>query len=98
MCHEYFFYEWAIFLILITQLWQLKRSWGLHQPHCQPLFSNKLGVNFEFEFCNSVEDKANGVMSWITYSLALHVYLRRSQILLPFSRLQVMYSVFSIVL
>ena len=34
----------------------------------------------------------------ITYSVVLGVYLRISQILLTFNRLQVMYSVFSIVL
>ena len=83
MCHE-----WAIFLILIIQLWQLQ---------CQPLFSNNLGVNFEFEICNNIEDKFNRGMSCVTYYVALHVYIRRSQILLTFNRLQVMYSVFSTV-
>ena len=38
-------------------------------------------------------------MSYITYSVVLRVYLRwRSQILLTFDRLQVMYNVISIVL
>ena len=83
---------------MITQLWQLKRSWSPLQPHCQPLFSNKSGVNFDFEFCNNIEDEFNGGMSCITYSVALHVYLRRSRVLLTFNRLQVIYSVFSIVL
>ena len=38
-------------------------------------------------------------MSYITYSVVLHVHLRwRSQISLAFNRLQAMYSVFSVVL
>ena len=38
-------------------------------------------------------------MSYITYSVILHVHLRwRSQISLEFNRLQAMYSVFSVVL
>ena len=37
-------------------------------------------------------------MPCVTYSVALHVYLRRSQILLTFNILQVMYSIFYIVL
>ena len=79
-------------------LWQLKRSWIPHQPHRQLLFSNELGINFEFEFCNNIEDKFNGCMPCITYSSVLHVYLRRSQILLIFNRLQVMHNVFPLVL
>ena len=98
MCDEYFFYQWAIFLILITQLWQLKGTWRPHQLHCQPLFSNYADVNYEFEFCNNIEDKFNGGMSCITHYVALHVYLRISQILLTFNRIEVMHSVFSIVL
>ena len=79
-------------------LWQLKRSWSPHQTHCQPLFSNESGVNFEFEFCNNIEDRFNRVMSYITDYVVLHVYLRRSRILLTFNKLQVMFSIFSIVL
>ena len=79
-------------------LWQLKRSWSFYQPNRQPLFSNESGVNFEFEFCNNIEDKFNWGMSCITYSVVLHVYLRISQILFTFNRLQVMHSVFSIAL
>ena len=98
MCHEYFSlltgnisnYDWPV-------SWQLKRNWSPHQPQHQPIFSNELGVNFEFEFCNNIEDRFNGGMSCITYSVVLHVYLRRSQILLTFNRLQVIYSVFSII-
>ena len=71
--------------------WQLKRSWIPHQPHHQLLFSNELG-------CNNIEDKFNGCMPCITYSAVFHVYLRRSQILLIFNRLQVMHNVFSLVL
>ena len=37
-------------------LWQLKRSWSHYQLHCQPFFSNEQGVNFKFEFCNSIEE------------------------------------------
>ena len=78
---------------------QLKHSWSPHQPHCQPFFSNELGVNFEFEFCNNIWEKFNGVMSYITYSVVLHVHVRwRSQISLAFNRLQAMYSVLSVVL
>ena len=82
------------FLIVATpQLWQFKRSQNPHQPDYQPFFSNNLGVNFEFEFCNNIEDKFNGGMSRITYYVALHVYLKGSQMLLTFNRLQLMYSV-----
>ena len=78
--------------------WQPKRRWSPHQHQRQPLFSIESGVNFEFEFCNKIEDKCNGGMSCITYSVILHVYLIRPQILLTFNCLQVMYSVFSIVI
>ena len=80
-----------MFIILITQLWQP------HQPQYQTLFSNNLGVNFEFEFCSNIEHKFNGGMSCVTYHVAIHVYLWRSRMLLTCTRLQVMYSVFSIV-
>ena len=56
-------------------LWQLKRSWRPHQPHRQPLFSNESGVNFEFEFCNNIEDKFNGGMPCITHFAVFHVLI-----------------------
>ena len=79
-------------------LWQLKCSWSSHQHYRQPLFSNESGVDFEFQLCNNIEDKFYEVILCITYSVVLHVYLRRSQILLTFNRPQVMYSVIFIVL
>ena len=77
-------------------LWQLNRSSSPHQSHRQPLFLNDWARNFEFEFCNNVENKCNRGRSCITHFVVLHAY-RRSQILLTFNRHQVMYSVFSIV-
>ena len=79
-------------------LWQLKRSWSPQQPHRQSLSLNESGVDFEFEFSNNIENKFSGCMSCITHFIVFHVYLRRSQMLLTFNRLQVMYRVFSIVL
>ena len=78
----------------VMNLWQLQRNLSPHQPHCQTFFSNNLGLNFEFEFCKNIEDKFNGGMPCITYYVALHVYIRRSQILLTFNRVQMMYSLF----
>ena len=44
-------------------LCQLKQSWSSHQPHHQPFFSKELGVNFESQLCDKIEDKFNGGMS-----------------------------------
>ena len=63
-------------------LWQLKCNWSSHQPHRQHLFLNEWGGNFEFEFCNKIEDKFNRGMPYITHSAFLHDYLWRLQILL----------------
>ena len=32
----------------------------LHPPHTQPLFLIGWGGNFEFKFCNNIEDKFSG--------------------------------------
>ena len=77
-------------------LWQLKHSWNPNQPQHQSLFLNESGVNFELELYNIIKDKFDVGMSCITYSVFLHLYLRRLQILLTFNRLQVTCSVFSI--
>ena len=55
-------------------------------PQPQPLFSNKWGVSFEFKFCQNKDDKLNDSMPCITHIVVLHAYLKRSQILLTFSR------------
>ena len=77
--------------------WQLKSCWSPHQPHRQPLFLNDWGGHVEFEFCINIENKFKGGMPCITLSIALHAFLRRSQILLTFNRHQVMHIVFCIV-
>ena len=43
-------------------LCQLKQSWSSHQPHHQPFFSKELGINFESQFCDKIEDTFNGGM------------------------------------
>ena len=78
--------------------WQLKCCWSPHQPNCQTLFLNEWCGKFEFEFCNNIKNKFNGGRPYITSSVVLHAYLRRSQILLTFHRHQVMRSVFCILL
>ena len=77
--------------------WQLKCCWSPHKPHRQFLFLNEWDGNFQFEFCNNIENKFNGGISCITPFVVLHAYLRRSQILLTFTWQQVMHSVFCMV-
>ena len=45
-----------------------------------------------------MEDKFNEGISCITHVAFLHVILRRSQMLLTFSRYQMMYNVYNVVL
>ena len=68
--------------------WQLKCCWSPHQPHRQPLLLNEWGGNFEFEFCNNIENEFIEGIPCITPSVVLHAYLRRSQILLTFNKHQ----------
>ena len=77
--------------------WQLKCCWSPHKHHRQLLFLNERDGNFQFEFCNNIENKFNGGISCITPSVVLHAYIRRSKILLTFTWHQVMHSVFCIV-
>ena len=77
--------------------WQLKCCWSPYQPHRQPLFLNEWVGYFEFEFCNNIENKFSGGITCITPSVALHAFLRRSEILLTFNRHRVMHTVFFIV-
>ena len=72
-------------------LWQLKNISNPLPFHPQSLFLNEWGRNFEFEFCKNIEDKLNGVLPRVTQSVVLHAYIRRSQILLTFSRHQMRY-------
>ena len=85
--------------------WQLKCCWSPYQPHpkSNPFFLNEWGENFEFEFCDNIENKLNrggeggGSMPCIAPSVTLHAFFRRSDILLTFNRRQVMHSRFFIV-
>lgn len=87
-----------MFSILITQLYgNLNIVGNSCPPQPQRFFSNEWGGNFKFEFCKNVVDKFNAAEPCIVHSFVLHAYLRRSQILLTFSRHQVVYSVFCIV-
>lgn len=48
-------------------------------------------------FYKLMKDRFNGGLLQITYFAVLHVFLKKSEILLAFSRYQVMYSAFRIV-
>lgn len=81
-------------------IWHLKHHGNNPHPTDptpQFLFSNKWGVNFEFKFCQNTDYKVNGGMPCIIQIVVLHIYLKRSQILLTFSRHQLKSSLFCIV-
>ena len=83
---------------MTTQIYGNLRIVGSHHlPHHQALFVNEWGESFEFGLCKHIQDKSSEGMSCITHCVVFHAYLRRSKILLAFTRHQVMYSVFGIV-
>ena len=81
-------------------IWHLKHHGNNPHPTDptpQSLFLNKWGVNSEFKFCQNTDDKVNGGMPCIIQIVVLHIYLKRSQILLTFSKHQLKSSLFCIV-
>ena len=87
-----------MFSVLITQFYGNLSIVGAPSPsQLQWIFSNMWGGNFELEFCKNKVYKFNGGGPCITHSFVIHAYLWRSQILLTFSRHQVICRVFCIV-
>ena len=98
-----------MFTILIIQIYCnfiIAEFPSPYSSHLQPFSLSRRGGNSEFEFDKNIKDRFNGIYNtWIiymdhnpciTYSVVLYAFLWRWQILLTFSRHQVIYNVFCI--